>query len=234
LVIGVLATTPNAVSVVEAQCSVETKSITGSGAVEPATVEETKTCSPPGLGALLPYVFIALVFLLPDLAELEVPGLVSLKRRVEEQEEKVDRQERRVDSLISTIVANQNISRQDVSVHLNEISERIREKQAELAGRLGDRADDGVPVRPDVRAQLVESVIELSNQLSEARSRSDRTDEAGPDLRHLRRWAQLYRNEIQALIAEADTVASNAFALDMNDLETLEQAMRSLLYVARG
>jgi hypothetical protein len=47
--------------------------------------------------------FLAVLFLLPDLAEVGIPGLLTLKRRVEEQEAKVEEQETRIAALTAQV-----------------------------------------------------------------------------------------------------------------------------------
>jgi hypothetical protein len=82
------------------QARVCAESVTGGGAV-------VRTCRAPAAtdGLVLGYAVFVLLLLAPDLAELGVPGLFTLRRRVEEQESRLETEEGRRE-LLETQVAS--------------------------------------------------------------------------------------------------------------------------------
>lgn len=68
--------------------------------------EVVKVCGAPGLTQLLPFIIVVALLLAPDLSELAIPGLLSIKRRVEEQ----GRRQERIETELVRVEQNARLS----------------------------------------------------------------------------------------------------------------------------
>lgn len=177
------------------------------------------------LAELVPFAMITLGLLAPDLNEIGVPGLVSLKRRVEGQEARVEMQRERHE-LLSTQIANlqssasaQASASPTINVHLPNVPhgvEKIRDNLADkTAGvpareRKGDEpgeADESNLQR--LTKALIDAWAELETWIWPAlprppgRKKAYRPGIAG----EVALWATQYRQEIESLRGARNDVA---------------------------
>jgi hypothetical protein len=67
-------------------------------------------CGPPGLSELVPFALVIAVLLAPDLTELAIPGLLSLKRMVRRQEDRQNQVEAKLTRIVHQALAS-NVGR---------------------------------------------------------------------------------------------------------------------------
>jgi hypothetical protein len=173
------------------------------GQTQPVTV-----CTPiAATGApVLVGVILIVLLLLPDFAEVAIPGLLSLKRKVEQQE-------RRQDALESRI---QNVVSQSTTTHFNQhfvpfvadpsaFEERSRRVDAlegarddALAIEQGRGPEDDEEEESDEVSAAEEPKLEPDVQPSAPSSRQDEEDSALLAQELIRRWEDLSRAAAQA------------------------------------
>jgi hypothetical protein len=83
-----------------------------------------KVCGAPGLTQLLPFVLVIAVLLAPDLSELAIPGLLSIRRRLGEQDARQDRLETELVRVEHRVEQNQTQSA-SAKIELMLASERL-------------------------------------------------------------------------------------------------------------
>jgi hypothetical protein len=210
-------------------------------------------CEGPRLLDLLPFALLVAVLLAPDVSELGVPGILSLKRRVNEQSARQESMQRQLESVSLQL---QSVS-QNVSVHVGsavldqrQVAQSIQEKEPQFEPTERHVVDEGGPgneefepgeqeslasVDPDStdRLSLVHGLGSLWQSLGQYAEIS-RTRETRPDIRmaHLDeesqkrvdRWYWLYRDELAAV----GGVWRSAL-LDLNGvpIPTLQDAVRN-------
>jgi hypothetical protein len=162
---------------------------TGSSAV--ARVCRPPTITDPPVAAGL---FLVLLLLLPDLAEIGIPGFVTLKRRVEEQQARVEEQEAKLTELanhmaqvaeqrqVVTQQANPQASNYtfvspnavDVSSVLRELNAKVDDRPARTRSLGGFQdASDVTPDRARVEAQLLRLWAKLAALVALGRQYED-------------------------------------------------------------
>jgi hypothetical protein len=167
----------------------------------PRTIE---VCGPPGLLNLVPFAALVAMLLWPDLGELAVTGLVSLKRRVQEQEARQDAVESRL-------------------VHIDQhLSQLALLAQSQLQGQSQAAAatvNVYAPDQDDVRRGIVEK--ESAAERPEGHPPTDDGD-AGDHARLLGTFLQEY-SKLEPYVLRYGTVRSQ------RDLEALDPDQRDLV-----
>ena len=137
----------------------------GGALLQPEIVE---TCGKPGVATLVPFVLILALLLLLDFPEIAVPGLISLKRKVDDQQNKIAAQEEKNNALAMSLQSVQN----RVQVNFGPGLLDAYEEQAPLyraAARSGDSSivEDGGVIGRERAALLsdLQAKEEKSSQL---------------------------------------------------------------------
>jgi hypothetical protein len=144
-----------------------------------------RVCRPPAITdpPVAAGLFLVLLLLLPDLAEIGIPGFLTLKRRVEEQQAKVEEQEVKLTELANQIVQvaeqRQDVTQQAnpqasnytvVSLNAVDVPSVLRELNAKVDDRPATPHSpggflDALDVTPD-RARLEAQVLRLWAKLA--------------------------------------------------------------------
>jgi hypothetical protein len=107
-----------------------------------------RMCGPLGLIELLPWTLLLVLLMWPDLSEVSVPGLISLKRRVAEQEK---RQER-LEIAIQAVQQNVNLSpHQEITVMLSPDWHRAEQELSQKANQFQAGQEVRKPPPRDVK-----------------------------------------------------------------------------------
>lgn len=123
------------------------------GAIATEGEEVVKVCGAPGITQLLPFIVVIALLLAPDLSELAIPGLLSIKRRVEEQ----GRRQERIEAELVRVEQNVRLSANTyLAVHNHGIAEldlralELKQSQfeEELEEMRGDKGNDLGPEEP--------------------------------------------------------------------------------------
>lgn len=229
---GSLSVIPNPIRDVETQCSTATMS-SSSGQPQVTSSETTTTCNPPGISILLPYILGAAILVLPDFGELAIPGLLTLKRRVAEQENRLDQQEIRQKMLMSSVLANQ--MHQSFDIHLGEVRNSIRAKEEQMLEVGGSEAQDTIEDRrpSDARDQLLSALRSAAGELEELYNKSKDPSELSEQVRRrLVKWTRVFQAEILQLLSDAERARANPYNLDLGQLSNLSASIERLVGAA--
>jgi hypothetical protein len=210
-----------------------------------------RTCSPIGLPALIPVAVLVVALLWPDLSEVAIPGLVTLRRTIEEQAQRQSVLEHRILQIQNSQTAQQQVTVLMTTEHLQRLPEEAKEKAPLLEGngRLTQRdigltpgaGRSGPPAGATV-AELGMMVLTVWEELARVlaaiddprghgmRAASDRfTDE---QLRLIERWRDLYDQEINVVQAARNAVAQGGQpSLSASDLQQVIRTGKELLRV---
>ncbi len=191
-------------------------------------VETERTCTPLDAGDLTPLYVLAGVLLLPDVAEVEFPGVITLRRKLREQEIRQDRIEQQVVGLTQTVSQRLSLS-VNVAPELAKAERRVDRLAtafidppalSEARGGLRELATG--PARGADIASRVKSIADRLNELIAA-SEPDSTESLSPDeARTLRRWREVFAREIATVEAVGDRLHDEPGPT----LEELERAER--------
>ncbi|GAB3460599.1 hypothetical protein [Actinophytocola sediminis] len=127
--------------------------------VDPVRICRESECNPWGIVELIPFLVIAILAILPDLSEVTIGSIVSLKRRVEVQEDELDRTVKRQESVeqqilqLANVSASQQVTQQFFTLpagSATRLPDDVLDKKERLFGDLPDvtRAAPGVRERP--------------------------------------------------------------------------------------
>ena len=184
-----------------------------------------QVCGPPGLLELVPFALVIATLLWPDLGELAVAGLFTLRRRITEQEERQRGVESRllaVDQQLTQLATLSQSQAQTAigSVHhyfaadQDELKNNIETKEAAGAGSVAGSRRPGSevgPIQPAARTDdretprlLGEFLLEYSRLERYLAPSGSRLGAEVEDLDHERRalvedWRVMFRPEIAAL-----------------------------------
>jgi hypothetical protein len=165
----------------------------------------------PALGVLL---LVGVLLLLPDMSEVSIPGLVTLKRAVEEQAKQTEALTREIatialnmrqDTTVNVYPPKLDDAIKDVDKRDKAIQERGREAVALETAETGP-ADTGVSAPSAERALLETEVIRLWNAFEDSipgfRPPFSRVGFRPNDID----WLTLYRNDVEAFRTLRNTV----------------------------
>jgi hypothetical protein len=201
-------------------------------------------CGPFGLGDALWLALVVLVIFLllwPDVSEVSVTGIGSLKRRVEEQEKKTAELERFVVSQMLDL-SIRNTQTQNTTVvlssrDLREARDKVEEQQKGLAHAQA-QAYIAPPVDPD-RAVKQARVLELWEAMADVfatvtgerryRGRPDPEGRILIDHPRLLAWYREYSEPFQTFRAARDSVVHRPSSLANEDLDVAVQLGDSLM-----
>ena len=211
-------------------------------------------CAPVGLPGLVPIVLLVTALLWPDLSEVTVAGLFSLRRRIEEQAQRQAELEGRLFQIQqATQQATQQTNVLVSTEALAHLPEEAREK-APLVERQGPALEEDVsPSRGEPtaaleapEAQLGARLLFLWERIAEAlalvddrrglRGRLiDRSVDAG-ELNRIIRWRSVYNREIEIVRAARNSVAHPGVgaSLSLKDLRSVVSTAEYLLLVLRN
>lgn len=231
---GALTVVPNPWNEIQDYCS--TVSHRGSGGSFARPIDETtRTCTPPGIDRMIPFVLGALVLLLPDLSEIAVPGLLSLKRKVKEQDSRLEEHEYQQQLLmrsVQTMAAQVNTR---VDVRLPDILYSLAAKEAPaIFDGEANSTDRSKSLAGDERARLTDQLQSEAARLADARTRAQSVtlDPVTDDRRRLASWVATYATEIDGLLRNVEMIRDNPFAHDINHMRALAVAIKQVLDVA--
>lgn len=207
---------------------------------QPAVSSVTTTCGPPDATVMLPLALVIGLLMLPDLSELAIPGLVSLKRRVEVQADRQVALERDFTQMRTDLRASQTtrVTNNFVLADLVKTRARLEDKTDawDHEGPLPIVESDlpVVPLAPDVAIN--------ESELLHAAARIDRyldvtaTDSAtGLDQASIiDRWRHLFAQEIQVVQAARNAVAHPPHDLTDADLRHATDIAQRLLALLEG
>jgi hypothetical protein len=196
-------------------------------------------CAPVGLPGLVPIVLVVAVLLWPDLSEVTVTGLFSLRRRIEEQAERqADLEDRLFQVQQATQQATQQTNVLISSQALTHLPEQTRQK-AELVERAGPAEGEGAspPIAeermiPETEAaELGMSLLYLWEQIADVlaliddrrgirRPRRDRVEDTA-ELDRIIRWRNIFDREIEIVRAARNSVAHPGTGADLSTDELL-------------
>jgi hypothetical protein len=177
-----------------------------------ATVENT--CKPYDPTDVLLLVGLGGVLLLPDLAELEIAGVITLKRRVEQQAARQEQIEAHLFNLSQTVT--QGLSVQFNIGALEQSAKRVEELAPALLEPV-QATETVAPLDPAALTELPpgsppEQLIAIARRLGGAAGRAESTGEdqatSGGTVRALRRWRELFGRDIAVVQAVAARAGS--------------------------
>ncbi|UQS22987.1 hypothetical protein L1857_09235 [Amycolatopsis thermalba] len=205
----------------------------GAGGSFPSPIDEvTTSCTPPGVERITPFVLGAVLLLLPDAAEIAVPGLISLKRKVQEQDQRLERAEYQQAQLLHSV--SMMAAQVNTSVNVGVVPEVLYG----LAAKAGSTALDGSVDSAskgelDDREPLIDELRARAQELSDAKHRANRvavSAEADSDAdKKLVLWAKQYRREIDGLTQELNRITSAPDVYDSEYLRAVLVAARQIL-----
>lgn len=197
----------------------------------------TTTCSGVDASQLLPLAILVALLLLPDMSELAIPGLITLKRRVEQQEHTVSSQAARQSDLEHQLqVLQTTVQSTNTSVYvlndLSAIAEGVERKasafldpQAPMSTRTEPRSPDPeTAVRANELLELAERLATYETGLSE-RSLPPESHEA------LRRWRHLFATELAAVRTARNRIAHPPHDLTPDQIDDAVRIARRLYEV---
>jgi hypothetical protein len=196
-----------------------------------------RVCGPVGLQDVLVFTlgaFVVLLLLLPDLSEVGIPGLASLKRRVEANEEKT----KQIEGLVLRQTIHQNLFLNTATAPNFPASEASAEAKARRIAE-GEEVPLGPeptgvralsPERAVAEAQLIatwESLAELLGPLTER----EFVRRAMPRLEGhpLQGWLTAFTRELQDFRAARNTVAHRPQNMTDEEVQTALVLGRTLL-----
>lgn len=185
------------------------------------SVTTTKMCDSPSVADLSPLLLLVLLLLLPDVSEIELTGVLSLKRKVQEQQEKLSNQEHRQDELqrgllqlglqLSSVqmVSNQNASSAGAMAQVNILAamdSKLATDSESKPTNITEVPNSGEPLAIEPSA-LLEGRRQTYQQLEQTiRDASAAASRPGAD-GLLQRWATLFRTEIDQFLSVANHLA---------------------------
>lgn len=211
--------------------------------------EVVRVCRRPGvtdIDIVLPLLAVVLL-LLPDLAEVGLPGGFTLKRTVEQQGAQLDAQAQRQDALERSVQLVQLTQRTSAVARSGDtIFILPNDVQAALSGlgqkerRFEEDAEYMVPESPRpppvvsrARAQLEAELLRLAAELERDIELAEAPSEAeAADRSSLLRWRTLFAEEMDVVRAVRNSVA-HARPLRDEDLEAAAELARTLVSLAR-
>jgi hypothetical protein len=125
----------------------------GSYWINPVRICRESECNPWGIVELIPFLVISLLAILPDLSEVTIGSIVSLKRRIDIQQGELDRTAKRQESVeqqilqLTSVSTSQQVTQQFFNLpagsatHLPDAVNRKRELLEDIPG-----ADDAAPI----------------------------------------------------------------------------------------
>ncbi len=141
--------------------------------------EVVELCEPPGLSELVPFALVIVVLLAPDLTELAIPGLLSLKRTVRRQEGRQDRVEMKLAQVEQRVDQQVNFK-----IELNTAEKDVTIKEETLrAARSSDgkiEEEEEEPVTEPVARPDKEQMGEADEGMAEPEAKGDRQIAAEP------------------------------------------------------
>lgn len=236
------------------ECQTENVTVTKVGAT---TEEKTTSCKAvrPEVIDILPLVTLAGVLLLGELAELSIPGLLTLKTRVEEQQVRQERLERelidvRFSASQSQSVVNQNYYPDPSYQNPQEASRSAHVKAEAEPGAKGTGDVDGVsvPDSPDLAA-LKYRVLEAYERISPFVYIAQDLQRMAPEqiyrrmptayrsaleslspahLDQLKEWFKRFRREIESVRAVRNSVAHPPALVTEDDLAATLDTLKTL------
>jgi hypothetical protein len=207
-------------------------------------------CGPIGLDDALWFGLLGLVvflLLLPDMSEISVTGIGSLKRKVAEQEKKVADQEKKtadlerfvVSQMLSLSIANS----QSQNVNVVVTSEALRQARDELpppSERLREQAvvtqvDPDRAVKLTQILGLYERILDIFATVTGQRRHTFMTPEERILIDHpqLLSWYREYREPFNTFRTARSAAAHNPASLSDNDLQTTLELGERLLFTMR-
>jgi hypothetical protein len=236
LLAGVLLVSSAALSWNRLVCGDELATTGGQGVVR--LCRPLAITDPPILGALL----LILLLLLPDLSEIGIPGFLSLKRQVQEQESKLGEQEGKLAALnaqLTQAIGLEQATTQDVDTRANAMSVNVLDiagvlrrfetkAESELLAASG-REEHSNDVVPAARAQLESRLLRIWARLEpptkislEYWAARDRAAGAEAELRNLDRQRVAVEGRLARLHKE------DPAAVETNELESLLRSSATL------
>lgn len=208
------------------ECTTTTKRIDVTAEID----ESVSTCKNPGLATMLPFVLVAVFVLLPDFSEVGVPGLVTVKRRLESQEERLDLQETRY-QLLSASFQSAAQANQVFNFHGNEFNDSVLKKSASLGASKSSDTHQTGPIMSDERRELVDELQRVAEQLKSRRQSAETLPDAPEqyDQFYLKKWSDVYKLEIAQVIDAAGKSVNNAYGIGLNDLQSLVSGAKQML-----
>jgi hypothetical protein len=121
-------------------------------------------CGPPGLTELLPFALVIAVLLAPDLSELGIPGLLSVKRRIGQQEARQDTLETKIMRIEQNV--DQRVE-QTQNFHFGDLD--IMELGHKLDEKLTAMFETAISAQPAAEDEVVtsEAIVDLAPSGSE-------------------------------------------------------------------
>lgn len=210
------------------------------------------SCGPWSLSELLPFLAVAGMLILPDLSELSILSLFTLKREVAVQKQEIatttsrqDALERSVHSQLVSLQAIQGNNANTIVVGVGDVEKlpsRIEAKHttranisaADLLITNGENlgVDSGSPETRQERALLTLELIETWERLKRyvdiAEDRGGTLKFSPRDNEILQRWYTLYRDELMTVRAARNAAAHPREPIDINILKSAESAAQKL------
>lgn len=188
----------------------------------------------PALGVML---LVGVLLLLPDMSEVSIPGLVTLKRAVQEQAKQTEALTREVANISLNMrqETNLNFYPRPLDDAISDVDKRDRAIQEKGRNAVADESaedgppDTGVSAPSAERALLETEVIRLWNAIEDSipgyRPPFNRVAVSPNDLD----WLTLYRNDIDAFRTLRNTVVHRPGNVTDDEVRKGVQLGRSLL-----
>ena len=207
------------------------------------SLERWRECKVADATVALPLLVVGLLLYMPDVTELAIPGLVSLKRQVNSQEKQVQMQADRQNALEQQITSfHAAFMRQETSVTTNVLVSDL----SQTAARVENKAPAWVEARAVSRADLEESEPQPSEHEARLESELLRASAAlemflkdayaplemavsGQRREMIQRWHRLFRREIEVVQAARNAIASPPYDLTADDLLEATQIANRLI-----
>lgn len=185
------------------------------------TTTTSTSCSGVATGHLVPLALLVGVLLVPDMSELAIPGLITLKRRVEQQEDLVAVQGERQSDLERRVLLLQMNASASATVNMNFgtfLEDLPRKEERFRRGETLDERELVVSVDPQIAAREQE-LLALTERLRTYEDMASARTLQSTVQAALLRWRQVFAPELAALRATRDKVAHPPHNLSGEQLE---------------
>jgi hypothetical protein len=199
-----------------------------------ATTTTTSTCSGVNASQLLPLAVLVALLLLPDMSELAIPGLITLRRRVEQQEQAVSSQAARQSDLEHRLQALQTtVQSTNMSVYvLNNLDAIAQDVERKAPIFLDPQALMSTPTEapsPDpATAVRVHELLDLAERLSTYDTALSEGSLSPESQEAVRRWSHLFATELAAVRTARNRVAHPPHDLSPRQIEDAVRIARRL------
>jgi hypothetical protein len=211
---------------------------TQEGSTSPIITAVTRTCNGPEPSSVLPFALVVALLVLPEISEIAIPGILSLKRKVEEQQGELANQASRQEQLETqynglqqqlNLVSFQASNAMSVSIF--NTRESVEAKRLALTPAAEAESQLGAAVQ-DERAKQLDELREAASALTECVNYAmghQESDNANDVARS--RWLNLFRPEITEVLASGKQAIDHPFSLKLPELQVLIETTRQLVKV---